>query len=422
MDNRVVISEDNKSIMRISERCVNCGQCLNTCKNINNINKDCINCGQCILTCPMGALVPKYDYKKVFEYLNNPQYTVIISTSPAVRVAIGDEFGYEPGTFLEKEMVGVLKRLGFDYVLDTTFGADLTILEEASELVKRINNKKNLPMLTSCCSSWVTYMEKYHGKDLNLLSSAKSPISMQGTVIKEYFSSKKNLLKDKIINVALTPCVSKKSEISRKELTGMDYVITTSELAMMIREAGIDFKNVNKEEYDEFLSKGSGAGVIFGASGGVMEAALRTAYYLLNKKEAPANFLDFLDLRGEDSIKEAIVDLNVMNLRVAVVSGVKNLESIYSSLEKYDFVEVMACPGGCIGGAGQTLVAISKLNEYRSRRMETLYTNDKELKIRNSYENKDIENVYNDFLDHPLSEKSKKYLHTSYEDKTKIGV
>lgn len=422
MANRVVISEDNKSIMRILERCVNCGQCLNTCKNINNINDDCINCGQCILTCPMGAIVPKYNYKEVFKYISDSNYTVIVSTSPAVRVAIGDEFGYEPGTFLEKEMVGALKKLGFDYVLDTTFGADLTILEEASELIERIKNKTNLPMLTSCCSSWVTYMEKYHGNDLNLLSSTKSPISMQGTIIKEYFSSKQKLDKDKIINVALTPCVSKKSEIARSELNGIDYVITTTELAMMIREAGIDFKNVKQTNFDKLLSKGSGAGVIFGASGGVMEAALRTAYYLINKKEAPANFLELTELRGEAPIKEAVIDLNVLNIKVAVVAGVNNLETIYPSLSKYDFIEVMSCPGGCIGGAGQTLVAISKLKEYRDKRKENLYNNDKEIKIRNSYENEDIINVYNDFLESPLSEESKKYLHTTYKDKTKLSV
>jgi len=422
MSNRVFIDENNKSIMRIEERCVNCGQCLNTCSNINNLKDDCINCGQCILTCPMGAIVPKYTYKNVQEYLNNNDYTVIISTAPAVRVAIGDEFGYAPGQFLEQELVGVLKELGFNYVLDITFGADLTILEEASELVKRINEKKDLPMMTSCCPSWITYMEKYHGDDLNLISTTKSPISIQGAIIKEYFANKMHLDKDKIINVALTPCVSKKSEIARPELYGNDYVITTSELAMMIREAGIDFKNVKAAEYDEFLGKGSGAGLIFGASGGVMEAALRTAYYLLNKKAAPTEFLNFQDVRGELPIKEAVVDLGVTSIKVAVISGVKNIESLYNNLEKYTFIEVMSCPGGCIGGAGQPLMAISKLQEYRDKRMVNLYEDDKKSDIRNSYDNPDIKRVYNELLGEPLSSKSEELLHTTYEEKVKNPV
>lgn len=422
MNNRVSIDENNKSIMRILERCVNCGQCLNTCKNINNLNDDCINCGQCILTCPMGAIVPRYTYKEVLKYLEDPTYTVIVSTAPAVRVAIGDEFGFEPGEFLEKEMVGVLKKLGFNYVLDVTFGADLTILEEASELVERIKAKSNLPMMTSCCPSWVSFMEKYHGSDLGLLSSAKSPISMQGAIIKEYFIKKKNLNSNKVISVALVPCVSKKSEITRSELTSMDYVITTTELAMMIREAGIDFKNIEASEFDEFLSKGSGAGLIFGNSGGVMEAALRTAYFLLNNEDAPKEFLEISELRGEAPIKEAVVDLGVTNIKVAVVSGIKNIELLYSKLNNYDFIEVMSCPGGCVGGAGQTMVAISKLENYRLKRRDNLYNNDKEMKVRQSYANPDIVNVYKKFLGSPLSEVSKKYLHTTYKDKSKVVV
>ncbi|MBQ6687279.1 MAG: iron hydrogenase small subunit [Bacilli bacterium] len=422
MENRVFIDPNNKSIMRIEERCVNCGQCLNTCKNLNNLDDDCINCGQCILTCPMGAIVPKYTYQDVQKYLLNSDYTVIVSTSPAVRVAIGDEFGYEPGEFLEREMVGVLKDLGFDYVLDTTFGADLTIMEEASELKRRIENQKDLPMMTSCCSSWVTYMEKYHGNDLNLLSSSKSPISMQGAIIKNYFASKMNLNKEKIINVALTPCVSKKSEIARPELEGMDFCITTSELAMMIREAGIDFKAVIPTDFDSLLGKGSGAGVIFGASGGVMESALRTAYYLLNNEPAPIDFLNFTVVRGEVPIKEAFVDLKVTKIKVAVINGIKNIEMIYPRLRDYTFIEVMSCPGGCIGGAGQPMMSISKLQTYRDKRMKNLYADDANLKVRNSYDNPDIKEVYRKYLGQPLSEVSEDILHTKYEEKIKTSV
>lgn len=422
MANRVFIAEDNKSIMRIEERCVNCGQCLNTCKNLNNLDNDCINCGQCILTCPMGAIVPKYTYQDVQKYLTNKDYTVIVSTSPAVRVAIGDEFGYEPGEFLEREMVGVLKELGFDYVLDTTFGADLTIMEEVSELKKRIENQKDLPMMTSCCPSWVTYMEKYHGNDLNLLSSSKSPISMQGAIIKNYFANKMNLNKEKIISVALTPCVSKKTEIARPELKGMDYCITTSELAMMIREAGIDFKTVIGKDFDSLLGKGSGAGVIFGTSGGVMEAALRTVYYLLNNESSPADFLNFTLVRGDLPIKEAIVDLKVTKIKVAVINGIKNIEIVYSHLKDYTFIEVMSCPGGCIGGAGQPLMAIAKLSTYRDKRMKNLYNDDANLNVRSSYDNPDIKDIYENYLGYPLSEVSEKILHTKYEDKTKTTV
>ncbi len=422
MGNRVFIDQNNKSIMRIEERCVHCGQCLKTCKNLNNLDNDCINCGQCILTCPMGAIVPRYTYQDVQKYLNDDNYTVIVSTSPAVRVAVGDEFGYEPGEFLEREMVGILKELGFDYVLDTTFGADLTIMEEASELIKRIQNKMNLPMMTSCCSSWVTYMEKYHGKDLNLLSSCKSPISMQGSVIKNFFAKKINVNKDKIINVALAPCVSKKSEIARPSLDGMDFCITTSELAMMIREAGINFKDIEPKDYDALLNKGSGAGVIFGVSGGVMEAALRTAYYFLNNEAAPVNFLNFIEVRGEKPIKEAIVDLKVTSIKVAVINGVKNIEAIYHTLDKYAFIEVMSCPGGCIGGAGQPMMAISKLQTYRDKRMENLYKDDAKMGVRSSYENPDIKKLYENYLGEPLSEAAEKDLHTTYEEKLKTTV
>ena len=422
MANRVFIDENNKSIMRIEERCVNCGQCLNTCKNINNLNDDCINCGQCILTCPMAAIVPKYTYVTVQDFLKDDNYKVVITTAPSVRVAIGDEFGYDPGAFLEGELVGVLKELGFDYVLDTTFGADLTIMEEAAELVERIKNNKNLPMMSSCCPSWVTYMEKYHGSDLNLLSTCKSPISMQGTIIKSYFAEKHNLDPKKIINVALAPCVSKKSEIARPELDGTDYVITTSELAMMIREAGIDFKTVQPLSFDSMLGKGSGAGVIFGASGGVTEAALRTAYYYLNGEEAPVNFLNFQEVRGEIPIKEATVDMGIKNIKVAVISGVKNIETLYSTLNQYTFIEVMSCPGGCVGGAGQPMMPIAKLQLYRDKRRESLYKNDNDLNIRNSYDNPDIKALYNEYLGAPLSVIAEEKLHTKYEEKIKTTV
>ncbi len=414
---KVLIDKENASLQRIDERCIDCGKCLETCKNNNNLlSDDCINCGQCILTCPMGALVPKYNYKEVLANINDEESIVTISISPAVRVAIGDEFGYEKGEFLESKLVGVLKKIGFDYVFDTTFGADLTIMEEATELIERIKHNKNLPMFTSCCPSWVLYLEKYNPEYLNNLSSCKSPIGMQGAVIKNYFAKIKNLNPKDIITVSLAPCVSKKNEI--KNDLNNDYVITTSELSMLIREKGIDFKNVEEKEFDTILGKGSGAGVIFGTSGGVMEAALRTSYYLLNEKEAPKNFYNLESVRGNIPIKEALVDLGVTKIKVAVIYGISNVKKIFNSLKNYHFIEVMTCPNGCVGGAGQPLIPVSKQLSYIEARSKSLYQNDNVAKIKNSYENEDIKKIYQDLLDKPLSHEAEKLLHLEHKDKS----
>ncbi len=415
---KVKVEIDNPSLQRISNKCINCGQCLATCLKQNHLVKDdCIHCGQCILTCPVGALVPKYNYKEVLANIHDEEKIVIVSTSPAVRVSIGDEFGYDAGEFLEGKMVGVLKKLGFDYVFDTTFGADLTIMEEASELVARIKTNTNLPMFTSCCPSWVQYMEKYHAKDLALLSTCKSPIAMQGAIIKNYVAKIKNLNKEDIVTVALTPCVSKKSEIKRFE-KDTDYVLTTSELALLIREAGIDFKQVKEKKYDSLLSKGSGAGVIFGASGGVATAALRTAYFLLNHKEAPDDFYTFSSLQGKFPFKEATVDLGSKKIKVAVINGIEMVGKVYDQLKDYQFVEVMTCPNGCVGGGGQPILPQQKQESYVEARGKKLYENDQELPVRCSYQNKEIEMVYQDFLGSPVSEKSEKFLHTVYQDQS----
>lgn len=404
--NRIEVKNNNLSIDRIEEKCINCGMCLKTCKSINNIENDCINCGQCILTCPTGALVPKFDYKKVLNYINDTDYIVTIMTAPAVRVAIGDEFGFAPGEFLERKLVSALKKLGFNYVFDVTFGADLTIMEEASELVDKIKNNK-LPMFTSCCPSWVLYMQKYHKSELSYLSSCKSPIAMQGAMIKSYFAELNEIPKEKIISVALTPCVSKKTEMAIYK--DVDYVITTRELAMMLRECNIDFSNLEDANYDSLLGKGSGAGVIFGASGGVCEAALRTAYYMLNKEKAPNDFYNLYELRGEKDIKEAVIDMKVRTLKVAVVNKLSNVEKYFDILKKYDFVEVMACPGGCIGGGGQPLVATNKMEEYRNERINSLYKNDSELKVKESFSNPEIKDAYDIYIN-----KNNVELHTNH--------
>ena len=393
--NRVEVKEDNLCLNRIEEKCINCGMCLKTCKSINGFENDCINCGQCILTCPSGALTPKYDYQKVLNFINDTDYTVVVFTAPAVRVAIGDAFGFPPGSFLEGKMVSALKQIGFDFVFDTTFGADLTIMEESSELLTRIQNK-NLPMFTSCCPSWVLYSEKYHPELVKNLSTCKSPIAMQGAMIKSYFAEMYEIPKEKIISVSLTPCISKKYE--RSLYPDTDYVITTSELILMIQELGIDFQNLEDAPFDKLLGKGSGGGLIFGVSGGVMESILRTAYYMVNKEKAPEQFYEFLEIRGEKDIKEATVDMKEFKLKIAVVNKVSTIEKNYDKLKNYDFIEVMSCPGGCIGGGGQPLVAIKDLPSIRQERISSMYQDDKNLKIKESYMNPEIRDAYTCYI------------------------
>lgn len=403
---RVVVKEDNASLARIEEKCINCGVCQKTCLENNNIGDNCINCGQCILTCPTGALVPKYVYQKVLNYINDTDYTVVVLTSPAVRVAIGDEFGFEAGAFLEGKMVGALKKLGFDYVFDTTFGADLTVMEEASELVSRLAKKQTL--FTSCCPAWVSFMALKHPEDLDYLSTSKSPIAMLGAMVKTYFADFSNLNKEKIITVALAPCVAKKYEMKFND--DVDFVITTRELAMMMRECGIDFPNCIDQEFDKLLGTGSGAGLIFGSSGGVMEATLRTAYYMLNKEKAPDKFYELAEVRGQADFKETIVDMKGQKLKVAVLNKVANVEKYYSQLKNYDFVEVMACPTGCVGGGGQPLVASSQAALYQAKRQQSLYASDKENKLKESYANKDLQVAYSTYIN-----KNKVNLHREKE-------
>lgn len=413
---KVNISINNKSIQRINEKCIDCGTCLATCKNCNNLSDDeCINCGQCILTCPVGALVPVYSYKEVYANICDEEKVVVISISPAVRVSIGDEFGFAPGEFLEKKLVGVLKDLGFDYVFDTSFGADLTTIEEANELIDRIKNNKKLPMFTSCCPSWVLNMKMNHYKDIDHLSTCKSPIGMQGSIIKNYIAKLKNINKEDIVTVSLAPCVSKKSEIEND--INNDYVLTTSELSMLIREKNIDFKNIKDSEFDSILDKGSGAGVLFGTSGGVMTSALRCCYYLLNNEYPPEEFFSLENLNNASSIKEAIVDLKVMKINVAVVYGINEVNKIYDTLKKYHFVEVMTCKNGCVGGAGQPVMPINKQQAYIEERRKSLIKNDLEESVKCSYLNPNIKKIYEEFLEKPLSDKSKMYLHQEYKEK-----
>ncbi len=442
--NRVPINKDNPSIKRDLEKCIDCGICKNICslktgikyKSGQTINNECINCGACLLNCPMTAITPQYSYKKVLEELDNTDKIVIVSTSPSVRVSLGEAFGMEAGSFVEGKMITALKTLGFNYVLDTTFGADLTIMEEANELVDRIINNKSLPMFTSCCPAWVKHLEINYPQLLPHLSSCKSPIGMQGAIIKTYFSKLNNIDPKKIVNVALTPCVAKKAEIVREEmndsskyneistLKDMDYVITTSEFALMLKEKGIDFSNLEDGKYDSLLSKGSGAGVLFGASGGVMEAAIRTCYNILTGLDPKEKLLTFEKVRGMDNVKEASITIGDKDLKVAVIHGLDNvkpfLEEIQANKSNYSFIEVMNCTGGCIGGAGQIKPPISDQKEVIQKRMQSLYVDDNSSEIKCSYQNKDIQKIYQDFLNKPLSDLSEELLHTSYYDKSEL--
>ncbi len=407
--NRVKIDQENPAIQRVEDKCLNCGICLKTCQEKNNLNPEtCIYCGACIMTCPVGALTCKYNYRKVMDEISDQKKIVIASVSPAVRVAIGDEFGFAPGSFLEGQLVSSLKKLGFDYVFDVSFGADLTTIEEASELIKRINTNK-LPMFTSCCPSWSLFMQKYHKEDLKLLSSCKSPIGMQGAIIKNYFANIKNINKDQIVTVNITPCTAKKMEINSDY--DNDYVLTVTELAMMIRENKVDFKSLKEDKFNDLLGISSGAGKIFGTSGGVMESVLRTAYYLLNKEKAPDDFFDLKLLRENKNIKTAVIDLNSKKLKVLSIYGLKEVEEMYNEFEKYDFIEVMTCQNGCVGGSGLSLLPQNKLDEAILKRREALYESDTKLNLRTSYENESIKKIYQDFLGKPLSPNSLKLLH-----------
>lgn len=410
--NRIEIKPNNVSIDRIEEKCINCGMCKKTCNSINNLTDDCINCGQCILTCPSGALVPKYDYKKVLNYINDTDYVVVAFTAPAVRVAIGDEFGFPEGTFLEGKMVSALRNIGFNYVFDTTFGADITIMEEASELAERLKHKKT-PLFTSCCPSWVLYMRKYHQEDLDYLSTCKSPITMEAIMIKSYFSEMYEIPKEKIITVSIAPCVAKKTE--KMYYPETDISITTRELVMLIRESSIDFCNLKDEEFDSLMGKSSSSGLIFGASGGVTEAVIRTVYYMINGKKAPIKLYHLDEIRKEEDFKSTTIDLGKYYLKVAVVNKISTVTEKYEELKKYDFVEVMACPGGCVGGAGQPLGAIKDMKDIRKSRSDSLYKSDSKENIKEAYMSSKIQDAYISYIS-----KNDLELHTKHISKKTI--
>ncbi len=428
-DVRVPVNEDSYSIKRDERKCLLCGSCRSTCKfgqavyGYYDLEKTddyaiCIDCGQCIQSCPNGTLSLKHDYMEVLECIEDKNKIVVIQTSPSVRVGIGDEWGYPYGTFLEGHMVSALKKLGFDYVFDTNFGADLTIMEEATELVNRIKNNQNLPMFTSCCPAWVKFVEIFYPDKIPNMSTCKSPILMQGAIIKNYLAKKLNIDKDKIVSVAVTPCTAKKAEI--KEVNSdMDYIITTKELTKMLKKKEIDFNSLEDEKYD--MMNGSSSGLIFGNSGGVMEAALRTAHYLLTKENIKD--LKIEKIRGIDGIKEAFVKIGDLKLKVAVVSGTANARKILKMIDEgkhYDFIEVMACPSGCISGAGQPKQDLMEMENVRKERIKSMYKQDNEAILKFCHENKEIQKLYKEFLNKPGSDLAKKYLHRTYQDKSHL--
>ncbi len=437
---------DNPSITRDPTKCIKCGRCIRACKDVQGIealnfagrsdsitvttayntaleNTDCILCGQCSLVCPTGAITEKDDTRRVLDALQDPAKHVIVQVAPAVRVSLGDEFHLPPGDIVTGQMVAALKRLGFDRVFDTNFGADLTIMEEGHEFLERLETGGTLPMMTSCSPGWVNFMEKHYGDFIDHLSTAKSPMQIFGAVAKTYYAEKAGIPAKDIVTVSIMPCTAKKFEAARPEmgrdgLQDIDIVITTRELAKLIHYVGITFHDLPEEDFDSPLGTCSGAGAIFGTTGGVMEAALRTVCEKATGNELPS--LDFLSVRGMEGIKEATVDLGSRKVRVAVAHTLKNakiiMEDVKAGKSPYDFIEIMACPGGCQGGGGQPL---NTTNARRQERMKALYEIDRNLPVRKSHENPEVIKIYKEFLGAPLVGKAHELLHTHYHKTAK---
>lgn len=435
---------DNPSIVRDPAKCVKCGRCVKTCRDVQGIAAltysgrsagfrvttafdlpmaatDCVLCGQCSLVCPVGAIVEEDSTAAVRRAIQDPAKHVVVQVAPSVRVALGDEFGFAPGAIVTGQMTTALRMLGFDKVFDTNFAADLTIMEEGSELLERLNKGGKLPLITSCSPGWVTFVEKHHPELMEHLSTAKSPQGMFGAVVKTYYAQQMGWDPHDIVSVSVMPCTAKKFEARRPELgrdgyQDVDYVLTTRELAKLIRYEGLELKVLPESEFDSPLGTATGAGAIFGATGGVMEAALRTAYELYTGKTLKK--LEFEAVRGFDGIKEAVIDLNGTPLKVAVAHTLKNAEELLKRAHEYAFLEIMACPGGCIGGGGQP---IGTDNALRQKRIDALYRLDASLPLRKSHENPEIKAIYERFFTAPLSHKAHELLHTHYQEQNTVS-
>lgn len=445
------IDELSPSIVRDNNKCILCRRCVAACaktqgvyaigmqnrgfktqigsefgKSLNDVA--CINCGQCIAACPTGALTEKDATKEVWAALNDPDKYVVFQTAPAVRVAIGEEFGLPIGTRCTGKMVSAIRRLGADKVFDVDFAADLTIMEEGTELLNRIKNGGVLPMITSCSPGWIKYCEYFYPDFIPNLSTCKSPNQMQGAVTKTYFAKQNDLDPCDIYVVSVMPCTAKKFEIARPEFgrdgyRDVDANLTTRELARMIRQAGLDFVHLPEEEFDDMLGESTGAGVIFGVTGGVMEAALRTVVDVLTGEDMPR--LEYADVRGLEGIKEATVSVNGTDINVAIVHGTANaaklLNAIRAGEKTYHFIEVMGCPGGCVTGGGQPIVD-ARTRYYvdpRAARAAATYSEDESMAIRKSHKNPAVQKLYAEFLGEPNSHIAHELLHTTYVDRSK---
>jgi iron-only hydrogenase group A len=462
-DKNYTIDRSSPSFIKDDSKCIRCQRCVRTCAELQYVsaiavsNKGahqkissfhnrlmshvvCSNCGQCVNRCPTGALVEKTYIDQVWDAIYDPEKHVVVQTAPAVRVALGEDLGYDPGERVTGKMVNALKQLGFDSVLDTDFTADLTIMEEGTELLVRlkkalVDGDKNisLPMFTSCSPGWIKFIEHKYPEFLPNLSTCKSPQQMFGALAKTFYAKRRNLDPSKIVSVSIMPCVAKKFESDRPEMRSsgykdVDFVLTTRELAVMIKQAGIDFRNLEEARYDSVMGDSTGAAVIFGTTGGVMEAALRTAYEIVTGREVPFKNLNITPVRGMDGVKEATVKiegcipewqfLEGAELKVAIGHGLANADKIMkltrSGKAGYHFVEIMGCPGGCIGGGGQP---IPTSMEIRKKRMAAIYSEDEHMVLRKSHENPEVIAIYKEFLDKPNSHKSHELLHTHYVER-----
>lgn len=448
------IDEVSPSIVRDTNKCILCRRCVAACKNVQNIGAistinrgfescistvgenslndvNCTFCGQCIEACPTGALHEKQTIDEVWEKINDPEWVVIAQTAPAVRVALGEEFGMEIGSNVTGKMVNALKRLGFNKVFDTNTGADFTIMEEANEFIKRFTANENLPMITSCSPGWIRFIEMNYPELLPHLSTCKSPHQMFGALIKTYYAKKEGINPEKIYVVSVMPCIAKKFERQREEMQNeglydVDNVITTRELARMIKQANIEFTNLEDEEFDSPMGEATGAAAIFGTTGGVMEAALRTAGDILTGEDMPK--IDFELVRGGDAIKKATLNIAGKEIKVVAASGLANARKILDEIKEgkadYQFVEIMACPGGCVMGGGQPIKSSKTRSavDVRKLRADALYTIDEKSTIRKSHENPVVKKIYQEFLEKPGSEIAEKLLHTSYKKREKYKI